>query len=77
MAIENETMTVKELFDLERLTTRAAHHAIQENIAAGFTRLEIAQAIASSPRVNCSLRVALMVVSDACDSGEISTVSVG
>lgn len=68
-----ETMYLKELSDIERLTTPAVHHAIQRNLSKGFTVEEIARSL--SDRAKCSMRVARTVVWDARDADEWLYVS--
>jgi predicted DNA-binding protein YlxM (UPF0122 family) len=55
-----EELSLKEIADLERLTTPAVHNAIQRNLSKGFTVLEVARSL--SERVKCSMRVARSVV---------------
>ncbi len=61
-----EELSLKEIADLERLTTSAVHNAIQRNLSKGFTVLEVARSL--SERAKCSVRVATVVVWDARDT---------
>jgi hypothetical protein len=59
----SETMTMKELGDIERLNTPAVHRAIHKALSRGFNVEEIAREFAKQG--NCTERAAQIVVRDA------------